>query len=246
MKWKKLLPAALWGGVPALGLAAMGLQTLSLRQGYDEKGLFVWTNPAQLAMMLLCIAAAAGVIALVWKNVPERGGYAQLFPKSWLRGGVSVLAGVMLALDLVYSLDPAVMALRLIGLAAAGCMVFGGVCAGIGCKPHPGFHAVVCVYFLLRLLTGYRLWGASAHLEQYALFMITGVLLMLYAFHRCSADAGAIGRRKLILTGFGAMFGSLTALAMPGDRVFCLVTVLWVAGSMCCVGPLRRRAGKTA
>ena len=220
------------------GLAAQLLLAGALETGYDHKGLFVWTTPSFLMMLAVCAVYALVLIVLTRTRIVGDGSYEQVFPRGWFRGSLMTLGGAMLALDHCYALDPEPMYLMVLGFAAAACMVMCGVHVILGLRPHPVFHGTVCVYAVADLLMYYRSWGASAHLEQYAMSLLAGLLLMLYSFHRCAADAGVIRRRKLVLTGFGAVLCSLAAIADPGDKVYYLAIVIWILGSMCLVDPV--------
>lgn len=211
----------------------MLLQGQALKTGYDAKGLYVWSTPAQLGLLTVCAVFAAVLVGLTMRRSTQVQKYRDFFPECWVRGGCMVLAGVMLLLSVIYALTPVPAAIRILGVAAAGCMAAGGIFLASGYHPPFGIHGIVCVYFVVRLLMNYRSWGASTHLERYAFLLLADVMLMLYSFHRCAADAGIYARRRMLLTGFGAMFCSLAAMANDPDPVFYVMAVIWVAGSMC-------------
>ena len=222
-----------------LGLAAAMLQLRAMEVGYDHKGLFGWSTPSAVLMLLLGAVFAAVLAGMTMKKLRPESPYAEAFPRGWFRGSLMALGGAMLALDLYYTPGsvPAAMAVRCLGYAAAAGMAVCGVYTVLGLRPSPVFHGIVCVYALCDLLLCYREWGASSHLEQYLFSMLSSLLLMLYSFHRCAADAGVIRCRRLAMTGFGAVFCSLAALTDPGDKVFCLAVSIWIMGSMCSLQP---------
>lgn len=236
---KKEFRTELFYGVvlPAAGLLGLLLQQKALRTGYDEKNLFVWSNPWSLAGFALCAVYALALI-LVTRKVAEGGGYDRLFPAGWLRGGLEVLAGVLLAEDLFYSLVPMSVPMRGMGLLAAFSMAAAGVCRGLKKRPLWIFHGLVSLYFVLHLLECYRTWGSSAHLEQYAFPMLAGALLVLFAFHRTEADAGRIRSRKLLLSGYGAMLCCFFSMA-GGRSVFYLLAAIWIGAAVCSPVPVR-------
>ena len=223
----------------AFGLAAAILQLRAMEVGYDHKGLFVWSTPSAILMLLLSAVFAAVLVGMTMHKIRPKLPYAKAFPQGWFRGSLMALGGAMLALDLYYTPQsvPVALIVKLLGYAAAACMAFCGVCMILGLRPNPAFHGIVCVYALCDLLLCYRIWGASSHLEQYLFSMLSSLLLMLYSFPRCAADAGVIRCRRLAMTGFGAVFCSLAALTDPGDKVFCLAVSIWIMGSMCSLQP---------
>lgn len=219
-----------------MGLVAMLLQMQALKNGYDAKGLYVWNSPAQMALLLICGLFAVALITMTMQWGREMRKYRNLFPPCWFRSGAMALAGVMLLLDIFYSMEPVTPVMWVLGVLAAVCMAAGGILLSTGYRPHYVIHGIVCVYFLVRLLTSYRVWGASIHLERYAFLMLADALMMLYSFHRCAADAGIYARKRMLLTGFGAIFCSLVAMADYTDQVFYMTAVIWIIGSMCSLG----------
>ena len=221
--------------LPALGLAALLLQQQAFRTAYDAKGLFVWGNPWTAAMLVLCAGYALALVLWTRRNVTDSGRYEDLFPGHWFRGGVEILAGVLLAEDILYSLTPVTPVMKFFGFAAAAALAAAGGSAIAKKRPLWIFHGLVCLYFALRLLTCYQTWGSSAHMELYAFPIVANVLLVLYAFHRTEADAGLPRRKKLLLTGSGAVLCCFLSLA--GSRsLFYLLTLAWVLASLCLPG----------
>lgn len=214
----------------------MLLQLRAIKIGYDAKGLYVWNNPAQLGLFAVCAVFAVLLVGMTMHWGMEKRKYRELFPECWLRGGSMALAGILLMLDIIYALEPVTLVMRIVGVLAAVCMIAAGIFLSTGYRPHYMMHGTVCVYFLVRLLMSYRVWGASIHLERYVFLMLADVLIMLYSFHRCAADAGIYSRKKMVLTGFGAIFCSLIAMADYVDQVFYLTAVIWITGSMCTLG----------
>ena len=225
-------------GMPLAGLAGLLLQQQAFRTGYDEKNLFLWGNPWTLTLLALCAVSMTALILVTNRSLAEGARYEALWTGNWLRGGLGILAGVMLAEDILYSLEPVTAAMKLMGFLAAGSMAACGVCFGLKKRPLWVLDGIVSLYFILRLLTGYRMWGSSAHLEQYMFPMLAGAMLVLYAFHRAEADAGRIRRKKLVISGYGAMLGCFIAAA-GGRSVFYLMAVIWILSTMCSTEEVR-------
>ncbi len=236
MKQSLVRGAVFYGTTIGMGLSAMLFQIQAMKIGYDAKGLFVWSTTEELGVMVVCAAFLVALASMSNCASTRKTKYRDLFPQCWLRGGAMALAGVMLMLSILYSLEPVPILLRIFGMLSAVCMAAGGVFLASGYRPHYVIHGTVCVYFLIRLLASYRVWGASPHLERYAFSLIADVLLMLYAFHRCAADAGIYSRKRMILTGFSGIFVSLIAMANSTDWVFYLTAVIWICASMCTLG----------
>ena len=219
-------------GLPLAGLCALLLQRQAFRTGYDEKHLFLWGNPWTLALLALCVLYMTALILWTNRNISEGLRYGKLWPGSRIRGGMEILAGVMLVQDILYALEPVSSSMKLMGFAAAACMAGAGLCSVLKKRTLWVLDGAVSLYFILRLLASYRISGSSAHLEQYMFPTLAGAALVLHAFHRTEADAGLIRRRKLIVSGFGAMLCCFIAMA-GGRSVFHLLAILWIWGGMC-------------
>ena len=244
-----------FGAALAAGLGSLGLHRYMMSACVDEKGLLLTGN---LPGMLLWGLGIAFVLFLFFmlRRIGGDGSYADNFPPCLLSGGLMIAAGVLLLwaipeLELAAGAPaPAVNALsqavqnltasaaRYLPWAAAAAMVALGLLRGLGKRPWPILSGIVCLFYMLMLVTNYRLWSADPRLEDYAYQLLAQVLLMLCSFHRTCCDGGVIQRKKLLATGLGAAVCSLAALSMDFQRGFFLASGLWAAGSLCTVAVL--------
>ena len=243
----------LFGGALAAGLASLGLHRYMMESSFDDKGLLMAGNLPGKLLWAVGIAFVV-LLAAVLRSIGGDGSYEDNFPACYVSGGLMLAAGVALAWavpGLELAAPPPVaegMALRIADItgwaarflpwAAAGCMAVLGGFRMAGKRPWPVFSGVICLFYMLMLVTNYRLWSADPQLQDYAYQLLAEVLLMLSAFHRTCCDAQLIQRKKLLATGLGAAVCCTAALSGEFQWWFFLASGLWAAGSMCHVAVL--------
>lgn len=218
------------------GVGCMLLRLVMMVVGCDETGML---RPGQMVVTLGWILTGLYLAGLAW-GVQALGGdrasYVRLFPASGLCGGMGVLAGAVLVL---HSLTQTGILPVAAGVLAGGCMVFTGVCRIMGRRPAYGFTFVVCVYFIYRLISGYRGWSIDPQLQDYAYQILACVALMLAAYYRAAADGGIIRRRMLAFTCLAACFFCIVCLSDPEIPVYYGACGLWALSGTGYLDPVR-------
>lgn len=244
-----------FGTALAAGLASLGLHRYMMTSCVDDKGLLITGN---LPGTLLWAVGIAFVLFLYvsLRTIGGDGSYADIFPRSLPSGALMIAAGAALLLA-IPGLDLGVgaplpvvtglplllqqattAAMRYLPWAAAVCMAVLGMFRILGRHPRPIFSGVICLFYILMLVTNYRLWSADPNLQDYAYQLLAQVLLMLCSFHRTCCEAGIIQRRKLLATGLAAAVCATASLSGEFQWGFFLASGLWAAGSMCDVAVL--------
>ena len=243
----------LFGGALTAGLLSQGLHRYMMEYCFDDKGLLVAGNLPGRLLWALGIGFAA-LLVLVLRTIGGDGTYADNFPPCALSGGLMVAAGAAMVWaipGLVLTVQSPVadglshavasftgLAVQYLPWAAAASMVVLGLYRMLGKRPWSIFSGIICLFYILMLVTNYRLWSADPQLHDYAYQLLAGVLLMLCSFHRTCCDAQVIQRRKLLATGLGAVACCLASLSGDFQWGFYLASGLWAAGSMCHVAVL--------
>lgn len=225
-----------FGPTAVLGGASMLLHRYMMETCFDAKGLLTAGNLPGKLLWVLGVGFAAYLLVLL-RTIGGNGSFEDNFPKCLLSGGLALAGGAVMGMavpELGFA-EPWKMALC---YAAAVCMAAGGLCRMVGKRPAFVIHGVVCLFYILVLVSHYQLWSADPQIQDYAYQLLAGVLLMLASFHRTCCDAGIIERRKLLFTGLCAAFCCLAALSGGFRNSFYLASGLWAAGSMCNVAVL--------
>ena len=246
---------AFFGVTFAAGAASLALHRYMMENCFDAKGLLIDGN---LPGRLLWVVGIAFVVFLVLalRTIGGDGSYEDNFPRCLLSGSLLLAAGAALfwaipGLDLgtgapvpgVSGLALTVQSItgrlvRYLPWLSAASMLVLGVYRMAGKRPWPIFSGIVCLFYMLMLVTNYRLWSADPQLHDYAYQLLAGVLLMLCSFHRTCCDAGVIQRKKLIATGLCGAVCSMAALSGDFQWGFYLASGLWAAGCQCNVAVL--------
>jgi hypothetical protein len=243
----------LFGGTLAAGLLSLRLHQYMMETCFDDKGLLVAGNLPQTLLWVVAIAFAAG-LAVMLRTIGGDGSYEDNFPACYLSGGLMIAAGLLMAwavpglalgvpTPMAQGMAMGINVLTdwaakfLPWLAAASMVVLGGL-RMVGKKPWPILSGSITLFYMLMLVTNYRLWSADPNLMDYAYQLLAQVLLMLCSFHRTCCDAGIIQRRKLLITGLSAAVCATASLSMDFQQGFFLASALWAAGCMCNVAVL--------
>ncbi len=244
-----------FGVTGAAGAASLALHRYMMEHCVDARGLLLDGNLPGRLLWVVGIAFAVFLV-LALRTIGGNGSYEDNFPRCLLSGSLLLAAGAAMlwaipGLELgtgepipgsvglsllVQSITGT--AVRYLPWLAALSMLVLGVFRLAGKRPWPVFGGVICLFYMLMLVTNYRLWSADPQLQDYAYQLLAGVLLMLCAFHRTCCDAGIIQRRKLLATGLGAALCCMASLSMEFQWGFYLASGLWAAGCQCNVAVL--------
>ncbi|MBR5529491.1 MAG: CCA tRNA nucleotidyltransferase [Oscillospiraceae bacterium] len=214
----------------AAGIVGAGLQTWYFRTGIDSKGLFTDGHPAMGLSGVLLAVVLLGLF--LWSvSVARTPSLKKLLPASpfafvgTLLGGAGILATDLF--ELTQILDLVSLVCLVLGLAAAGCLVYSGFCRMQGKLPAFKTRIVVILYFVVHLVSQYRQWSKEPQLALYLFPALASVFLMLAVYQRLALEAevksaGAYG----FFTGAAIL---LCFLALPtASGLFYLTMALWL------------------
>lgn len=221
MKKKELL---FWLPTLAASCLAAVLRAVAVSH-VDEKGLYLRWDPAFLALQVL--TAVLLVYGFWLLRRLKDGSYEEKFPACRLRGALAVAAAGLMAMAALGAPLPAE---RILGAVAALCMAAGGVCRWQGRRCWPGFHCVVCLFFVLNLIFSFRLWSAEPQLRAFSVQLLACVCLMLYAFRRACWDADIGSIRWTVFLALAAVYFSLASLSDPAPMLY-LAGAVWAFAS---------------
>ena len=240
----------IYGGTAAAGLGSLALYRSLLENRIDHKGLLIPGSTEGILLWAVGIAFAVLVLVMA-HTIGGDGTYADNFPRSISAGVLMIAAGAVmvraipgldtgtnaaaLAVPVQTVMDAAG---RYLPWAAAVSMAVLGLYRLFGKRPAGVFGGILCLFYMVMLVSNYRLWSADPQLHDYAYHLLAGVALMLCSFHRTCCDANVIQRKKLLITGLMAAVCAAAALAGDFHREFYLASMLFAAGSICTVKEL--------
>lgn len=204
-----------------LGAGGLGLvlRILLYATGIDEKGLLVSGHWAHWAIWLLTAATAAAIFLLTRSiQGPER--YQDAHPVSVPAACGALATGGAILITSISEFSagntPQMKTLTILGFLCAASLVFIALCRAGGWKPHFLFHAVVCLYFALRMVCLYQFWSSDPQLQDYFFYLSAYVGLMLTAYHQATFDADMGNHRTLWLLSLATVY--LCCMSLKGNR----------------------------
>ena len=124
--------------------------------------------------------------------------------------------------------------------AAAGLLVI-GICRLIEKKTSFLFHAVLCLFFTLRMIAQYRHWSADPQLQDYGYYLCAHVAVMLTAYHHAAFDAGLGKYRALWVCSLCAVYLCCAAVPHCSEALLMGTCALWALTSLPALPAPRRR-----
>ena len=133
------------------------------------------------------------------------------------------------------------LACRYLGLAAPVCLLLAGIARALGKKPFFLLHVVVCLYFLLYIVSSYQTWSSHPQMQDYIFSLLGAMALMLYGFYTAAMEAGCGNRRMMFGVGLAAIYLCSAELARTSCPWMYLGGTLWVLTDLC---SMRKREEK--
>lgn len=203
--------------------------------GLDEEGLLTAGHPAGILVLILT-AMTIGLLLWFLRHFSAQGKYPRQFPASVL-GSVGAFVGaagflITAMMELVRRENALFLPIGLLGIAAAAALAFTGLCRIKALRPNFLFHTVVCLFFVLRLISRYQSWSADPQIHDYCFHLLSTVCAMLFAYHRAALDLKSGNRRPLVILGLlGTYFCCLSVVA-TGDALFYASMGAWMVTNL--------------
>lgn len=211
------------------GIAALVMRRLLYAVAVDAKGLLVRNHPLTIALVLLT-AVVLLFVALAVRKFRGCGGEQDAASIPAALGNAAASAGILVT---VLTAAPMMNGhlgsiWRILGLAAPVCLLLAGVVRGLGRRPFFLLHVVVCLFFMLHIVTRYQLWSGNPQMQDYV-FSLLGVMgLMFFGFYTAAQEAGCGSFSMKLGMGLAAVYLCLAELGRSSAPALYLGGILWV------------------
>ena len=213
-----------------------GICALALRKGLyaaavDAKGLLVRNHPLGIALTVLTIGVLIRIALVIRKSDGSDeydDNYRADLPAAMgsLAAGAGILATVLNAAPMMGGYLETLW--YCLGLAAPVCLMLAAMARVLGKKPFFLFHAAVCLFFLVHIVSHYQLWSGNPQMQDYVFSLLGATALMLFGFYAAAMEAGCGNRRMTLGTGLAAIYLCLGELARSSCPWLYLGGSLWV------------------
>lgn len=242
---KKLLkPAMLPWFVLVTGSIGVMLR-FWLLSSTDDKG-FLKTGHFSGILLWIFAAITAGVVIYGCLPVVEANKYTFNFPAS-LPGAVGegVLGiGILVAgiLTLSGSSGFLAVATAIVAFLSVPLLVLCSLYRWKGVKPLFLLHGIVCLFWVLRLISLYRDWSPEPQLQHYIFQLLANIFMMLSCYQRTAFDTGSGNRRAHAITHLAAIFFCCLSIVGSRDWYLYIACVLWAITDLCRLTPMPKKA----
>ena len=219
----------LCGGIGAL------LRVWLYATGLDEEGLLASAHPAGILVLILS-ALTVGFLLWFLRHFNTHGKYTHQFPSSVFGavGSFAGAAGLLLTamVGLVRHETSFALIAGILGVAAAAAMAFTGLCRLKALRPSFLFHMIICLFFVLQLISQYQSWSADPQLHDYCFQLLATVCAMLFAYHRAALDLKSGSRRPLVVTGLLGTYFNCLSLVATDHTLFYAGLTAWMVTNL--------------
>ena len=221
-----------------LGLGGIGLvlRIWLYSTGIDDRGLLVVWHPAGILLTLLAVAVPV-FLFLQCKNDTAEGTYHQNFPKSLIGfiGSILEALGIFfLSMGILMDRPDILHSVAgVIGILCFPALVLTGFARWKGKRPSFLLHALVCIFFALRLFCQYRNWSSDPQLQNYCFQMLANICLLMATYQRAAFDLNIGSRRMFRFFTLAAVFFCCLSLASPDAKLFFLTAGIGAYTDLC-------------
>lgn len=230
-----------------LGAGGLGLilRILLYATAIDGRGLLVADHWANISLWIVTSVTAAAIFfftRLIKNPAAPDSASPVSFPAAM--GAFAAMLGIAITVGREFAefssrLNLIVWVLGLCSVLALGRI---GLCRLTGTKTHPLLHAILCIYFALRMVSRYQLWSADPQLQDYCFYLTAYVALMLAAYQHAAFDADIGSHKQLWLFSLAGVYLCMLSLKGNMDTLLLLGCGVWAFTNLTSLTPCEPRA----
>lgn len=237
----KLLPFT------TLAFAALGvlMRIWTIGSGPDKYTTLYEPNPLAWTMLWIVTVGAALSILLLSAPLKNPGRYSQNFPPSILGAIGTGLAALGIMTSGMSMLTTATDGLTrftgLLGMVSAFALIFVSFSRFNGQRPNFLLHALMCLFFALRIFNKCKLWSNEPQLSVFLLPFLASVCVMLAAYHLVSFDVDLGKRRRSLFWSLMGIYFCVLSLPACEEPLFYLLMAIWLLTNLCSLRSLKTK-----
>lgn len=218
------------------GILALVLRWQLYRTALDAKNLIVRNHPLSIALTALTVGVLIRILLAAWKQKGNRCGCSASLPAAFgnLAAGAGILVTVLTGTTAMGGYLES--AWKILGLAAPVCFLLTAFARVQGKTPFFGFHVVVCLFYVLHIVSRYQLWSGDPQLQDYVFSLLGAMALMFFGFYTAAMEAGCGKPRIALGMGLAAVYLCTAELARSACPWLYLGGVLWVLTELGAMG----------
>ena len=218
------------------GIAALFLRKTLYATAVDIKGLLLRNQPLELALTILTIGTLVRIVLAVRKQKGscDYEDYSAAGIPGAI-GNVAAGAGILITmLNATPGLENYLeYAWKILGYAAPVCLFLTGISRILGKKPFFLLHVVVCLFFVLHIVTRYQTWSGHPQTQDYIFSLLGAMALLFYGFYTAALEAGCGNYRMMRGMGLAAIYLCMAELARSSCPWLYLGGALWTLTDLC-------------
>ena len=218
------------------GIAGLALRAALYATAVDVKGLLLRNQPLEIAALVLTAGVLCRILFLIRKQKEDRC-FEDLYSAGLMAavGQVAAAAGILVTVLTAGSGMGGYLeiAWRYLGLAAPVCLLLAGIMRMLGKKPFFLLHVVVCLFFLLHIVTRYQLWSGHPQMQDYVFSLLGAMALMFFGFYTAALEADCGNLPVMMGMGLAAIYLCTAELARSSCPALYLGGIVWVLTDLC-------------
>lgn len=237
---KKLhfLPFAALG----FGIAAFGLRTALYTFAVDVKGLLVSGHPLTYALWAV---VATGAAFILWNVRNQKG--SNTYEDNFAPSNDAAVGSGLMALGLLMTVTGQPTAAsgtlgllwKILGIFSIPAVALSGVSRYRGKHPFFGFHALLCIFLLIHMVSRYQVWSGNPQFQDYIFELLATIALTLFSYHCAAFETDMGSRRMQLATGLLAVLLCPAALAGCESGWLYIYGTVWAFSNLCSLTPPR-------
>ncbi len=224
-----------------LGILGALLRGILFSSATDSRGLLQPFYPTQILLWLLTLGFAIFLIFHI-RKLPQGAKYTFNFPLSPIHAignGASGLGFLFFSISLFASkTDTLSLLCATLGLGATIALIALGLYRWKGTRPTPVFSIILCIFFILRLISCYRLWSPNPQMEAYLFPLFANVFAMLSCYYDATFTDSAGNRARHTFFHLFAIYCAIVSLPECDNVIFYVTVCLFMLSNLCNLTPI--------